>query len=130
MSINGHEINCSIRSGGWRDQRDGVPLTDLQNSEQRELEAGEFEGEELGGDARAEERASLPCRRQAVRVVGVEVRQKIHLIAFRPPVHIYHSSLHSSISVQKSEFSFKLIFHDERERERGFKEIAEDGVVV
>ncbi|KAG5551824.1 hypothetical protein RHGRI_010053 [Rhododendron griersonianum] len=59
-------------------------MTDLENSKQRELESRELEGEELGRDSRAEERAAFPRGRQAAGVVGVEVGEEVRLAAGGP----------------------------------------------
>ncbi|KAG5551816.1 hypothetical protein RHGRI_010045 [Rhododendron griersonianum] len=84
VSVEGHDVDGGSGSGGRRYQRDGVPLTDLENSKQRELESRELEGEELGRDSRAEERAAFPRGRQAAGVVGVEVGEEVRLAAGGP----------------------------------------------
>ena len=50
-----------------------MPQTDIEDANQQEVQAGELEGEELGGESRAEEWASRPRRAQALGVVRVQV---------------------------------------------------------
>ena len=96
MSINGHDIDSSFRSGGRRNQDKGMPIPNIKNSKQRELEIGEFEGEEFGGEARAEEWSLGPRRGQTMGVIGVEMREEVGLAVIAPPVHRYQAFLHSS----------------------------------
>ena len=94
MSINGHGFNGSFRARWWWNKRKRKPITDIENSKEREIETGEFEGENLGGDSRTEEWAPFPSGREAGGVIGVEVSEEVYLTSFRPPVHRYHSTLH------------------------------------
>ena len=98
VSVNGHDINSSFRSGGRRNQRNGVPRPNFKNSKQREVEIRKFEGKELRGEARAEKRPLGPRRGQALGVIGVEMREEVNLAVIAPPIHRYQAFLHSSKS--------------------------------
>lgn len=71
-----------------------MPAADVDDAEEREVEAGEFAGEELGCEARTEEGAAPPGGGKAGGVVGVEVGQEVCLAAGAPSVDRYHSGLH------------------------------------
>ncbi|GMN61236.1 hypothetical protein TIFTF001_030325 [Ficus carica] len=98
VSVDGHELEDGLGAGGRREEREGVPGTDGDDAEQGEMEIGEFEGEELGGEAGAVDGALGPGRREAFGVVGVEVSQEVHLALSGPPVHRYQTFLHAGDS--------------------------------
>lgn len=98
MSVDGHELEDGLGAGGRREEREGVPGADGDDAEQGELEIGEFEGEELGGEAGAVDWALGPGRREAFGVVGVEVSQEVRLALSGPPVHRYQTFLHAGDS--------------------------------
>lgn len=62
MSVDGHELEDGLGTGGRREEREGVPRADGDDAEQGESEIGEFEGEELGSEAGAEDGALGPGR--------------------------------------------------------------------
>lgn len=98
MSVDGHELEDGLGAGGRREEREGVPGADGDDAEQGELEIGEFEGEEFGGEAGAVDGALGPRRREAFGVVGVEVSQEVRLALSGPPVHRYQTFLHAGDS--------------------------------
>lgn len=55
MSVDGQDLDDGLRTGGGWDEREGMPYADIEDAEQRELEVPEPEGEELGGEAGAED---------------------------------------------------------------------------
>ena len=73
-----------------------MPRAEVEDAEQREVEVGEFGGEEVGGEAGAEEWTLGPGGRQTLDVVRVQVRQEVGLALARPPVHRYQPLLHST----------------------------------
>lgn len=117
MSINGHDINSSFRSGGRRNQGNGMPRPNFKNPKQREVAIGEFEGEKLSGEERAEERSLVPGRGQATGVIGVEMREEVDLAVIAPPIHRYHPFLHSSkrsrfpFGMERGVGSWRFVFH-------------------
>lgn len=64
-----------------------MPVADIKDAEEGEVEARELGREELGGDAGAEEWTSPPRRREALSMVGVEVGEEVGLASIPPPVH-------------------------------------------
>jgi len=93
-SVDGHDMDLSRGAGGGRGEREAVPGADVEDAERRQVEVREFEREKLGGDARTVERASTPGRREAARVIGMEVSQEVGLASLTPSVYRYHPSLH------------------------------------
>lgn len=69
VSVNCDNFDKRLLSGRRRDHGDRMPRTDIEDANQREVQAGELEGEELGGESRAEEWAPRPRRAQALGVV-------------------------------------------------------------
>lgn len=94
VSVDCHDLDNFPRSR-WRwNQGDWVPEADIKDADQGEVEIGEFEGEEFGSEAGAEEWALGPFRRQALGVIRVQVSQKVDLAAVRPPIHRNQAILH------------------------------------
>jgi len=59
----------------------------VEDAEEGEIEAGDLEGEEFGGDGGAEEGSVGPGGGEAVGVVGVEVGEEVSFASFRPTVY-------------------------------------------
>lgn len=94
LSVNGLDIDIGEgprRRGG---QGERTPGADVEDSNEGEIEAREYAGEELGGEAGAEEQAPLPGGGKAGGVVGVEMGQEVRLRAGAPSIHRYHSAFH------------------------------------
>lgn len=73
--------------GGVGEEGKGIPVADIDDAEEGEVEAGELGREEDGGDAGAEEWASPPRGREAVGMVGVEMGEEVGLASIPPSVH-------------------------------------------
>lgn len=99
VSVDGHDLDGDegLRCGGVvGEEGEGVPRAEVEDAEQREVEVGEFEGEQFGGEAGAEDLALGPGGRQALSVVRVQVSQEVGLALACPPVHRYQPLLHST----------------------------------
>lgn len=84
----------SIGRGG---EREGMGASHLQNPKQGEIEAGEFGGEEPGGNRGAEEGTAGPVGGEALGVVGVEVGEEVGLALLVPPINRDQTLLHFSL---------------------------------
>ncbi|KAK8644527.1 hypothetical protein V6N13_123832 [Hibiscus sabdariffa] len=73
VSVNGHDLDGDFGTGARETEGEGVPGAEMEDVEKREIEVGEPEGEELGGDAGAEEGSLGPGGGEALGVVGVQV---------------------------------------------------------
>lgn len=74
VSVNGHDLDCDFRSDGRGNKRERVPGAEIEDAKKGECEVREFEGEELGGEARAEDGTLGPGGGQSLSVVRVQVR--------------------------------------------------------
>lgn len=71
-----------------------MPGTNFEDAKEGEVEVGELEREEFGGEAGTEEGSVGPRGRQAMGVVGVEVSKEVCFASLSPTVHRYQPILH------------------------------------
>lgn len=94
VSVDGGDDNPDLSTRGrWR-QREGGGGSHIEDPEQREVEAGEFGGEEVSGDRRAVERAPGPLGGETMGMVGVEMGQKVGLALLPPSIDRDQPLLH------------------------------------
>ena len=74
VGVNGHDMDGNGLARRWGEERESVPMAEVEDAEEGELKLGEFQRKELGGDPGAEERTPFPRRSKATCVIGVEVR--------------------------------------------------------
>lgn len=92
--VDGDDVDDGGRGRRRGTEGESVGGADLEDVEEGKVEIGKLEGEEFGGEWRAEERAVRPCRREAFGVVGVKVGQEVSLASLRPTVHRYQPVFH------------------------------------